>query len=166
MFKNLFSIEDFLMSLIAHMETEFKVAEWPGDCEMQQLACDNIRELMEVFSNQGHSGSSAPYVLNVFSKLASFETISPLYGTDDEWCQVSEVDKPLYQNKRDVTVFKDGKNEDAYCIDVISFRDKNGCVYSSGTKVPVEFPWIKPEKIIINDHGLYTHEAKNNGADS
>ena len=44
-----------------------------------------ILDVIELFSSQDHSGFSASYVVNVFSRLAMFKPLSPLTGEDDEW---------------------------------------------------------------------------------
>lgn len=130
------------MNLIDHAKKEFEIAGWPGECEMQQMVCDNLLELLEVFSKQGHSGSSAPYVLTHFEKLARHETITPLTGEDSEWMEVGE---DLFQNVRESSVFKSNEGE-AYWIDGRIFRDPEGCCYTSAdSRVPVTFPWTKPK---------------------
>jgi hypothetical protein len=138
------------MSLVDHAKREFNALGWPGDCEMQAMVCDNVIELLTVFGEQGHSGSSAPYVLGVFEKLARFDPIAPLTGNDDEWTNVSEQNgEPLYQNKRDSEVFKDG--DGAYWISGKIFRDKAGCTYTcKESRVPVTFPWAKPKPQIVD----------------
>lgn len=136
------------MSLIEHAKTEFEALGWPGDDEMQEMICDNLIELLEVFSEQGHSGSSAPYLLNLFDKLARFNPISPLNGKDSEWTEVSDG---IFQNKRDCAVFKNGKDGEAYWIDGKVFRDQHGCFFTSrDSRVPVVFPWTKPESEIVD----------------
>ncbi|AMO57353.1 hypothetical protein GZ77_15775 [Endozoicomonas montiporae] len=134
------------MSLIAHAKKEFEIAGWPGDDEMQKMMCDCLLELLETFSKQGHSGFSAPYCLEHFDKLARFQTISPLTGEDDEWVDVGDG---MFQNKRDSTVFKE--NGEAYWLDGKIFRDKDGCTYTnSDSRVPVTFPWVRPESEIVD----------------
>lgn len=68
-----------------------------------------VMELIEVFSKQGHSGTSASIVAHLFNKLAKYEPIAPVMGTDDEWVEVS---KGLWQNNRLTAVFK---HEDGTC---------------------------------------------------
>ena len=48
------------------------------------LATKAILDLIELFASQGHSGFSAPYVINAFDRLARFKPLSPLTGEDDE----------------------------------------------------------------------------------
>jgi hypothetical protein len=135
------------MGTVTHAEKEFDVLGWPGDCEMQGWACENVLELLEVFAEQGHSGSSAPYVLNLFNKLAKFKPISPLTGEDNEWTEVGEE---VFQNKRDSAVFKKGKDGKAYWLDGRIFKDKNGSTFTSNkSSIPVKFPWIRPESKIV-----------------
>ena len=81
------------MGIVDHAEKEFKIAGWldeNGEAkeEMQGMVMDNLRELLEAFSKQGHSGSSAPYVIAHFERLAKFGLLSPLTGEDDEWMDV------------------------------------------------------------------------------
>jgi len=135
------------VGLVEHAKREFELLGWPGDREMQAVVCRNLVELLEVFAEQGHSGSSAPYVLNLFDKLARFEPISPLTGEDDEWCEVGDG---LFQNRRCSAVFK-SEVVGAYWIEGKVFRDPDGSMYTnSESRVPVTFPWTRPEPEIID----------------
>ena len=139
------------MSLVNHAKREFEVLGWPGDDELQKMVCDNIIELLEMFSAQGHSGTSAPYVLGQFNELAKFNPISPLTGEDSEWNNISDISgEELYQNNRCSDVFKDGDGN-AYWIHGRIFREPDGCTYTSrDSRVPVTFPWAKPEPEIVD----------------
>ena len=76
------------MGTIEHAKREFlKLGYKPiEDCEddPDKWIQENVLELLEVFVNQGHSGSSAPYVINLFKKLANQDPIAPIMCTDDE----------------------------------------------------------------------------------
>jgi hypothetical protein len=122
---------------------------------MQKDICLNILGLLAVFENAGHSGSSAPYAINLFSKLASFKPIAPLTGEEWEWVHVYDHPDhgPVYQNKRCSSVFKD--NAGTYDIEGIVFwewyKNEEGemsKIYFTGreSSVPVTFPYVKPEK--------------------
>ena len=140
-------------SLYKHALNEFKAAGWIGSdgkyCdEMQELMCNQILELLSLFSIHGHSGSSAPYAVDLFKKLAMFEPIVPLTGKDDEWII---VEGGCFQNKRDSSVFKNKRSGQAYWLDGRIFKDPSGaCFTSHYSRVPVEFPWTKPESQIVD----------------
>lgn len=106
-----------MSNLEQHAMTEFRAAGWVDDKgvfkdEMQEMICDHVLELLRVFSNEGHSGSTAPYAINMFKTLAMFEPIAPLTGEDWEW---NEVSRGMLQNKRASRVFKD---EDGRAYDI------------------------------------------------
>lgn len=143
-----------------HAQQEFRAAGWVDESgrytdEMQGWICDHVLKLLEVFADEGHSGSSAPYAINVFSKLAKFEPIAPLTGEDWEWNEVSDgADGVMYQNSRMGAVFKHGKDGKAYWLDGKVFwewfKDNDSEVFKShytsrDSKVYIEFPWVKPE---------------------
>lgn len=141
-----------------HAMMEFRAAGWTDESgkfndEMQEMICKHVMKLLEVFADEGHSGSSAPYAINLFKQLASFEPVAPLTGEDWEWTDVSEYggrdDGPLFQNKRCGHVFKD--NDGAYDSDGIIWYDwhtdeETGEKYkthftSRESRVPVTFPY-------------------------
>ena len=101
------------MSYKDHAMTEFRAAGWVDENgkfedEMQEIICDHVLKLLEVFSGEGHSGTTAPYAIDMFSKLAMYKPIVPLTGEDWEWTDVSSFGgKVYYQNKRCSHVFKD-----------------------------------------------------------
>lgn len=117
---------------ISHAKREFlklgyKPIEEYDDDDPNKWVQENVFELLEVFSKQGHSGSSAPYVVNLFKKLALYEPVSPIMCTDDEW---NEVGDNVYQNNRCSAVFKKGINGKPYYLDAIVWRNQNGLTYT------------------------------------
>lgn len=112
---------------------------------------ENVLELLRVFSEQGHSGSSAPYCVGMFKKLAMFEPLGPLTGEDHEW---SEVSDGVFQNKHCSHVFKqaDRFNGQAYDLNGRVFREPNGCCYTkNGSCVPVTFPYTPTTEYVDVD---------------
>lgn len=110
-----------------HAWMEFKAAGWCDengkfDDEMQEAICNHVLKLLDVFADEGHSGSTAPYAINLFKTLASFEPIVPLTGEDWEWALLDYGCDPKWQNKRAGRVFKDSDGR-AYDIDGIVFYD-------------------------------------------
>ena len=137
------------MSLLKHVENEMALA-WPESDEMQDTVKENLRELLSVFAAQEHSGFSALYVLAAFEKLARFEPLTPLTGEDHEWVEVGDN---VFQNARCGEVFREGANGEAYWINGRVFREPNGCTYTGrDSRVPVAFPWLKPEPEIVDVH--------------
>lgn len=106
------------MSNQSHAMREFRAAGWLDENgefkdSMQKLICEGVMRLLDVFSEQGHSGFSAPYAIGLFEKLASYEPIVPLTGEDWEW---NDVGNDLWQNNRCSHVFKDADGK-AYDMD-------------------------------------------------
>lgn len=150
----------------SHALTEFKAAGWLNDDgkytdEMQEMICKHVLKLIDIFAEEGHSGSSAPYAINLFQKLAMFKPLTPLTGEDDEWIEHDYGDGICYQNKRLSSVFKYGKDGQAYDIDGKVFwewakpyegRDPQEPYKSYYTchdsRVPVTFPYTPPNKPI------------------
>lgn len=144
-----------------HAWTEFRAAGWVDEGnnfkdEMQKAICQHVLALLAVFENEGHSGSSAPYAINLFRKLAMFEPLAPLTGEDWEWIRHDYGDVPTYQNKRMGSVFKQADRFDgqAYWLDGRVFwnwyKDEDGNMSktyftSRGSMVPIKFPWAEPE---------------------
>lgn len=115
---------------------------------------ENIFELLNVFSKQGHSGFSAPHCIKIFSKLASWEPLCPLTGEDSEW---DEVYPATWQNSRCSHVFKDITGQ-AYDIDGKVFREPNGCCYTNkDSRVYITFPYT-PKTEYVDVPGRYEEE--------
>lgn len=111
-----------MSNLNKHAWLEFKAAGWLDENDkfkddMQEAICNHILALLKVFADEGHSGTTAPYTVDLFKKLAMYEPIVPLTGEDWEWQDVSDRSGGYtwYQNKRCSHVFKD--KDGAYDID-------------------------------------------------
>lgn len=148
------------MSYKTHALNEFRAAGWVDESgkfkdDMQEAICKHVMKLLDVFDEGGHSGSSAPYAIDLFKTLASFEPVVPLTGEDWEWneiCDDRTDGVSVYQNKRCSHVFKqaDRFNGQPYDIDGIVFwewyKGDGGepvkCHYKcSESFVPVTFPY-------------------------
>lgn len=143
-----------MSNLRNHAMMEFKAAGWTDENgkfndEMQEMICNHVLKLLDVFDDEGHSGSSAPYAVDLFKKLAMFQPVVPLTGEDWEW---TEVRTGVFQNKRCSHVFKDPDrfNGQAYDIDAIVFYDfytdeegkKHKSYFTnSDSFVPITFPY-------------------------
>jgi hypothetical protein len=121
--------------------------------EMNVMMRKHILHMMNEFAEEGHSGFSASYAINILTKLMKFKPLSPLTGEDDEWNLVSDGD---WQNKRCSSVFK-GVDGSCYNIDGKVFwewyRDEDGQAVKSyytgyGCSIPVTFPYTPPKEPI------------------
>ena len=167
-------VEDFKMGKLrfisntkSHAEREFALLKQTDEIDLWMQA--NVLELIKVFGSQGHSGFSAPYCIDLFSRLARFEVLSPLTGEDNEWTDTSMYGCPetSWQNNRCSAVFKNDKGE-CYYIDGKVFREPNGSCYTNGDSiVPVTFPFTpKTEYIDVPETkeasmklALYSHKS-------
>lgn len=131
------------MNIIEHAKLEFEALGYtPLDQDQEdspnKWIQENVIELLETFSKQGHSGSSAPFCINYFNKLASFEPLSPIACNDTEWAEVSDG---MFQNKRLSSVFKNGETGEPYYIQAIVWKNQDGLTYTgsaldkSGNKI-------------------------------
>ena len=121
------------MSLIEHAKLELELAGFfDKDSDYDGMIGEAVMELIELFCKQGHSGYSAPYVANIFNKLAKYEQLQPITGKDEEWRNVAKINdgEEMYQNKRCSALFKDGKNGTPYYIDAIVKRDSKGACWT------------------------------------
>ena len=143
-----------------HAREEFRAIGWMDENgnfkdEMQGMICENVLQLLNVFSEQGHSGSSAAYALKMFERLVEFKCIVPLTGEDWEW---NDTGHDSYQNRRCSSVFKDKSTGECYDIDGKVFWEwqiggYDGKPYKSyyhgrGCNTPVTFPYSPPKEPI------------------
>jgi hypothetical protein len=156
-----------------HALEEFRAAKWLDEngnyCdEMQEAICKHILKLLDVFGEEGHSGSTAPYTINLFSKLAAFEPVVPITGEDWEWVETSTG---VYQNKRCSHVFKqaDRFNGQAYDIDGRVFWEWvkssiDGTIYKSyftggDSFVPITFPYTPKREYVFRPTDEFPSEV-------
>lgn len=110
--KKLFGIEKNNLpkaSFSKELLREFRAAGWVDENdnfydEFQQAICEDVVKMLNAFGEAGHSGSSAPYALSLFNRLAEHKPLVPLTGEDWEWIDHGDNFK---QNNRLYSVFKD-----------------------------------------------------------
>ena len=137
-------------SLCQHAIKELKIAgygkgnDYLSDCIYQQ-----IMEIIAVLVyNNNNSSSSVPFDIGLVKKLCSWDIISPLRFTDDEWNKIWE--DGAYQNKRKRDVFKEPDGSIHY-IDAFSKRPTGR--YSYSTK-----EWTEIKNPICWHGGLFEHK--------
>jgi hypothetical protein len=107
--------------------------------------------MVKVFEDEGHSGSSAPYVIGILKKVLAFEPVTPLTGADDEWNDLGYTDEVCFQNRRCSQHFK-GADGRAYDINGRVFVEPSGAAYTgSGSRVFVDFPYTPTTEYVKVD---------------
>lgn len=142
------------MAMLEWAKNELELAGYRADDTEEgpnKWMREGVLRLLEAFCEEGHSGSSAPYAIALFQRLASWKPLTPLTGEDDEW---NEVGDGLFQNRRASNVFKDESG--AYWSDGIVFWEwwtdpatgEKSKVYftSRDSRVPITFPFTMPDK--------------------
>ena len=90
------------------------------------------------------------WIKKVCTRLIDWKPISPLQGTADEWHKERDVHldgTSHYQNKRYSSVFaEDANGKNAYNINGKVFIQNEISFTSSGSKVPVTFPYEVPDE--------------------
>jgi hypothetical protein len=99
--------------------------------------------IVELFSDQDHSGFSASIATGMINRLLKWENLSPVEDKEELWVDVTDG---LFQHKNAPGLFKN-KGEKPYYLDGLIFRDEDedgGTYTSSWSKVEVELPWRPP----------------------
>lgn len=153
------------MNLVEHAKYELdrilKGCEAKEEYDLQLLVNNNILDIIKLFAEQGHSGTSSAYVIEFLHRLIQYKPIGPLTGEEDEWeiSVASDCDIPIYQNKRCPSVFRTGTdNSTAHMIDGKIFSDNGGCSWytSKNSSIPIEFPFNVPlysEYVYLDETG-------------
>lgn len=120
-----------MSNYVEHAKLEFEqIGYIPLDQEQEdgpsKWVQENVIELLEVLSKQGHSGCSIHRCVEYFTKLALFKPLSPIQCSDNEWCEVSDN---VFQNKRLSSVFKEKKGL-PYYLHAIVWKDQHGYTFT------------------------------------
>ena len=142
------------MTMLDYAKSELDLIGMTEDSEdeMNRAMRKHILHMVNEFAEEGHSGFSASYALNILKYLLSFKPLAPLTGADNEW---NEVGEGHWQNRRAPDVFKD--KDGAYWTDGLVFWEwytdkETGEKFKSyftnkESRVKIEsFPWVMPEK--------------------
>ena len=133
------------MSLDNYAKRELNMLLSGEDDGIQISINNHILEMIKLFANFGHSGSTAHYTINILNRLLRFKPLKPLTGEDDEW---NQCDTKTWQNKRCSSVFKD-ENGVATDLDEFVISDDGGHSWFYSKIIPntpITFPYNPPDK--------------------
>lgn len=107
------------MSLVKHAEDELKRAGlFDKDSDYEGKLGAAVLDLVKAFAAQGHSGFSANWTLDVFNKVARWQTLTPISSDPSEWYDRSEESgEPMWQNMRDSAAFSRDGGKTWYHLD-------------------------------------------------
>jgi hypothetical protein len=130
-------------NMIFHARDEMKRAGlFDKDSDYSGMLADSVMNMMYVFAMEGHSGASAHSAINLFSKLAKFETLTPITSDPSEWndVSVSYGGEPQWQNRRNSKCFSRDGGKTWYnyedCLNI--YKHPDGATFSCGSLLTEE----------------------------
>lgn len=106
-------------NLYLHAKREMELAGmFDKDADYDGELAPTILEVVDKFSEFGHSGMSALISIQVLEKLLRFENLTPLTDNPDEWMDRSEESggNKMWQNKRNSACFSEDGGKTYYNI--------------------------------------------------
>lgn len=115
------------MSLIEHAKRELELSGVDEDI-YGDMTSKAVLELIEVFSNQRHSGASAYLVTHLFNELSQYKNLTPLTDDPDEWVDHSDKSEDkIWQSKRNSEAFSNDEGKTYYLLSERQWvLDENG----------------------------------------
>lgn len=116
--------------------------------DMQDMIDTHLLAIVQLFADEGHSGSSASYTISILEKILRFEPVTPLTGGDNEWVVLDYDSDMMAQNNRCPHVFKRADGT-AYDSEAYIFEDEGGsCFTSKDSRKDITFPY-RPTQIRV-----------------
>lgn len=103
------------MSLVEHARRELELC---GQYAEDPAFSESIIKAVEAFASYGHSGGSAAVAREQLHALLGHKPLSPLTSDPAEWEDRSTISGvPLWQNRRDPSVFSTDGGKTSYTVD-------------------------------------------------
>jgi len=112
-----------MSNLMSHAEFELRRAGlFDKDSDYGGMLAEGVMKIIQVFSEEGHSGFSAGMTVSILEKLLRFKPLTPLTSNPDEWMEIGEDMRfeklvPVWQNRRQSSCFSNDGGKTYYDID-------------------------------------------------
>ena len=143
------------MEKLQYAKEELKRAGfYDEDAMYGGLLPNAVLELLEVFSNQGHSGMSAGVTIGLFKTLAEGKPLVPITNDPENWVKAVGGDE-MQQHKKLSALFKNGDEGEPYYLDAIvwqgeeSYDTFTGQVEDVQSRQYVQWPFM-PKTFYVN----------------
>lgn len=102
-------------NLELHAERELRAAGlFDKDSDYGGMMGEAVLRLIRTHAAEGHSGLSHSWALDLFTRLANFQVLTPLTNDPAEWM---EVGPKLWQSKRQSDAFSEDGGATWYSVD-------------------------------------------------
>jgi len=151
-------------NLVSFAESELARLEKDED-GMQGKMNKHILQMVQLFSDENHSGFSAHYAISMLNRLLRYLPLSPIEDNPEDWI---DCGGGSFQHKRCGRVFKNKDNFDgkAYILNGKVFSDDGGKTWFSNinSALPIDFPYYVPlyptKKFLVDKDGEVIAEYK------
>jgi hypothetical protein len=112
-------------NLVTHAQTELdRAGLLSPESDYDGMLGRAVLDLVRVFSEQGHSGYSAMATVDLFRRVASYESLGPITDDPDEWMSVADFcgGQATWQNRRRSSAFSEDGGKTYYLVDDRSRR--------------------------------------------
>lgn len=126
--RHVWTYEEYLLesNLTDHAECELRRAGlFDDDSDYNGMIGKAVMALIKVFAEQGHSGFSAPMVVQLFTKVANYDTLTPITSDPEEWTDIADMcdGEKLWQNKRCSRMFSNDGGKTWWDVDEKGVHD-------------------------------------------
>jgi hypothetical protein len=106
-----------MTNLETHADMELRRAGlFSKDSDYEGMIGDAVMKLVRVFAAEGHSGTSGRITLDIFNRVCRFQTLTPITSEPNEWMDVDDPDRKLWQNRRQSSCFSNDGGKTYYDI--------------------------------------------------